>query len=283
MPHFVNPIVSIIIPVYNGMPFIDEAIESVRRQSYPHWELVICDNSSTDGTVAHLCQKFEAYGDKRLRLMTHADHVAMVPNWNRSLQYARHGLVKMLPSDDILLPECLELQVRLLQENSDVGFVTSGKEFIDASGKRLFTRIPLPEGKYNWSMLGARSLYAISNLMGEPAGILFRTELLKDCGIFNPDLKYYLDLDLWLRFLKRSTMLVPKGVFYQFRLHGNSISASSRRVAITEYLELLEMYEEDLRLSTRPLLKLYLRLKVYIVVFLRQFVFWLYTKKSAAQ
>jgi glycosyltransferase involved in cell wall biosynthesis len=273
MAYPINAPVSIIIPVFNGMPFLPETIESVRRQTYPDWELIIVDNKSTDHTADYIDRELKERPDARIRFVSSDSHLPMVPNWNRALEYATHPLIKILPSDDILMPDCLEIQVRLLQENSDVGFVTSGKELIDGKGRRLFTKNVLKQGIYDWDAIGLRSVCDISNHLGEPGGILFRAELLKSCGAYDPELKYFLDVDLLLRFLRKSKVLVWGKPLYQFRIHGQSASAASRRLAVVEYFHWLSRFEKELRLAKRPWFRRYLHLKASVIPYLRSLIF----------
>jgi glycosyltransferase involved in cell wall biosynthesis len=273
-----SPLVSIIIPAHNGMPLIVDTIESVRRQTYPHWELFICDDTSIDGTVAGVQQHLNEKPDPRIRLIIYKNRVSMTENWNRSLTYAQGDFIKLLPQDDLLHPQCLEIQQRLLQEHPDVGFVTSGKEVIDSVGRVLFSRNPLKKGKYNWQSLGPRSLHAVVNILGEPAGVLFRKDLLISCGAYDPLFRYFVDVELLLRFLKKSDAYVWENPLYQFRIHGNSATGSNAKPALDEYQQLLDRYDEELCFSQKPYLKPYLRIKSHIVVLLRGLVFRLYSK-----
>lgn len=268
-----TPLVSIVIPVYNGMPFIVHTIESVRRQTYPHWELFICDDRSPDGTGAFLQQYLSENPDERIHLVNYDHRVPMTENWNRSLAYARGKFVKLLPQDDILLPQCIEIQQRILQENPDVGFVTSSREVIDSKGRTLFTRRGLPAGKYEWQSVGVRTLRAVTNIFGEPGAILFRKQLLDTCGAYDVRLGYFVDLELLLRFLKVSSAYVWGSPLCQFRIHSNSVSSASRKIALDEYQVILDRYEEELGLNRKPLLRSFLTVKSYLVVFLRSLVF----------
>ena len=273
-----GPLVSIVIPVYNGMPFIRKTMESVWRQTYQHWELLICDNQSNDGTLACVRQYIQEKNDPRMRLIEHEILLSMAQNWNRSLGYVKGELIKVLPADDVLFPQCVEIQVHILQMHLDVGFVTSGKEVIDQMDRKLFRWKSLGEGVYDWKSVGAKSLYAVTNILGEPGGILFRKSLLNNCGDYNPDLKYFVDLELLLRFLKVSKVYVWGKPLYQFRIHGNSASASSRRIAMVEYFMVLEKYEDDFHLLRSRWFKYYLRIKSRIIVHMRSLVFWVYAQ-----
>ena len=217
------PVVSVIMPVYNGLPFILATIDSVRRQTCRNWELTICDSGSSDGTAAQVRDYLQADPDPRIRLVVLEKSPSMGDDWNRALTYARGEFVKVLPQDDLLLPTCLEVQERLLRQHPDVGFVTCAKEVIDAAGCRLFRRAPLKEGVYDWHQLGVRSLRAVANNLGEPGAILFRRDLLTTCGNFDAQLRYFIDLELLWRLLRVSHVFVWGEPLYQFRIHGRSV------------------------------------------------------------
>jgi glycosyltransferase involved in cell wall biosynthesis len=281
-PVTASPLISVVVPVYNGMPFVLATIESVRAQTCADWELVICDNASTDNTAERIEQYLKEKPDPRIRLIRHTELLAMGANWNRSLPYAAGQFIKLLPADDILLPDCLETQQRILKENPGVGFVTSGKEVIDASGRVLLQRVPVKEGIYDWSRLGRRILFAVANIIGEPGGVLFRRELLESCGPFNPRYNYYIDIELLLRFLKKSNVYVCGRPLYQFRIHGGSGTATSRERAHKEYRALLEEFAGDLDLARKPWLRRYLDLKSRLVVFARGLVLRRYLKSTTS-
>jgi glycosyltransferase involved in cell wall biosynthesis len=270
--NFVPPLtLSVVIPIYNGKRFLISTIESVRNQTYPDWDLILCDNGSTDGSVAMLEEYLEKIADSRIRLV-HQEHISFAQDWNRTIGHASGDLIKVLPSDDILLPSCLETQVKLLRENADVGFVSSGKHLIDASGKKYFERSPLKEGRYDWSTLGHRLVYAIVNLVGEPGGVLFRRELLLRYGLFDDNFKYFIDVDMYIRLLQQTNLYITERPLYQFRVHGSSVSASSRKMSVLEYARLLDRHEKVLGLARKPLHKFCLKQKAYLIALSRSVV-----------
>lgn len=87
-----GPMVSVCIPVFNGARFISAAIESVLSQSYADYELLIIDNSSTDGTVG--IARSAAGRDRRIRLLVNESNLGMVENWNRCLAEARGEFIR---------------------------------------------------------------------------------------------------------------------------------------------------------------------------------------------
>ena len=128
-----NPIVSVLIPVYNGLPYLEETIESVLAQSYKEWELIVGNNASTDKTAEIVAQ----FKDPRIRMITHAKNLGAAKNWNFLLQLAQTRYACVLGADDIFAPDHLERKINLLEQNAEAPFVHGAVHMIDANGNRL--------------------------------------------------------------------------------------------------------------------------------------------------
>src|SRR4051794_39573356 len=100
------PLVSVLMTAYNRQQFIAEAIESVLGSTYKNFELIICDDSSTDDTLA--IAKRYALRDERVKVYSNPKRLGQFPNRNRSSEYAKGKYIKYLDSDDIILPDGLE-------------------------------------------------------------------------------------------------------------------------------------------------------------------------------
>jgi len=120
-----SPLVSVIIPVYNGDRFIGEAIESVLQQTYQNFEIIVVDDGSTDATQAAL----QPYGDRIHYVLQSNQGVASARN--RGVQMARGELIAFLDQDDFFLPNKLALQVSCFEMQPNVGIVHSGWRNVD--------------------------------------------------------------------------------------------------------------------------------------------------------
>ena len=128
-----KPVVSVLLPVYNGEAYLKPAIESVLSQTFGDWELFVGDNASTDGTRDIL----ESYHDPRIRIHRHATNIGLTPNWDFLLQNARGDYACILGADDIFAPEHLERKVELLEKRPDAPYVHGAVRFIDSKGNDL--------------------------------------------------------------------------------------------------------------------------------------------------
>jgi len=109
--------VTIIIPVYNGAAFIAETVASVKGQTYPEWECIIVDDGSTDDTAAVVQQCIGS--DERFRYIRQQNK-GLSGARNTGLEHASGDLIQFLDGDDVLLPEKLEKQVRVMQDGKAV-------------------------------------------------------------------------------------------------------------------------------------------------------------------
>ncbi|MDQ3280427.1 MAG: glycosyltransferase [Acidobacteriota bacterium] len=133
-----SPLVSVVIPVYNGERFVAQAIDSVLAQTMTNHEVVVVNDGSTDGTAGLLA----SYGD-RIRVH-HQKNGGVASARNAGVRAARSGFIAFLDADDVWLPEKLERQMPLLGDD-DVALVYSGIQVVDAELRPMFVaRSPDP-------------------------------------------------------------------------------------------------------------------------------------------
>ena len=113
-----GPLISIVMPVYNAEKTVDDAIASMLAQTYPHFELILIDDGSTDQSIA-TCSQFS---DPRIRLVQQ-EHAGIVAALNRGLREAKGLFFARMDADDISLPERLEKQLQVLLDSPDLAGV----------------------------------------------------------------------------------------------------------------------------------------------------------------
>jgi glycosyltransferase involved in cell wall biosynthesis len=184
-----QPIVSVIISTYNRAQFIARAIESVLAQSYPHFELIIIDDGSTDGTAEVVAR----YQDSRIRYQ-------WVENGERSRArnlgiHLSHGrYIAFLDSDDWFLPDKLAHQVAVIEADPAIGMVLGGWRIVDENGRKIkdvcpWDGVTLQPTAEDW-------LFAVTVT---PITILVRREYLEQIQGFDITLSYSEDIDLCIR------------------------------------------------------------------------------------
>jgi glycosyltransferase involved in cell wall biosynthesis len=219
------PRVSVVLPSYQNVRFVEETVESVLAQTFTDLELVIADHSSTDGTW-ELLQKY--VGDPRVRLMRTEAGGGAERNWNRVTDEARGELVKLVCGDDLIYPDCLAQQVAALDAHPSAGVVASPRDLVDVAGA------PLLSGRgmsgLHGLVPGPQAIRTIvragTNLMGEPGCVLFRTELLRKIGGWSATYPYLIDQYSYLRALEHADLVGLTDTQAAFRVSNTQWSVS---------------------------------------------------------
>jgi glycosyltransferase involved in cell wall biosynthesis len=172
-----EPLVSVVTPVYNGVDFLAECIESVLAQTYSNWELIILDNCSSDGTYA-LAQSY-AERDSRIKVVAADVFVGQIPNLNRSLRLmSPHSkYCKMLLADDWLFQHCLEEMVAVAELDANVGLVGSYSMY-----HNHVSHFGLPYRRhavFSGREVARRYLLEQQWFLGSPTCVMFRSDLVR--------------------------------------------------------------------------------------------------------
>lgn len=220
-----TPLVSIVIPAYNGEKYVESAIDSCLNQSFEDIEVVVVDDQSSDQTLSLV----SGYDDPRVVCVANPTRLGAVQNWNRCLSLARGEYVKLLCDDDLIYPSCLERQLAILRDprHAKVQLVCCGRDVIDPQGKRVFRRIGFEgtEGVIAAHQAVKRIVRSGTNLIGEPAAVLFRADVARRTRGFDPHSLYMLDLSFWLQLLEQGDIYVQREVLCAFRISSGALSA----------------------------------------------------------
>ncbi len=127
--------VSIGLPVYNGEKYLERTLRSILNQTFSDFELIICDNASTDGTQA-ICKRY-AESDNRIRYVINEENIGAARNYDKTFHLSSSEYFKWAAADDILLPTYFEECVVLLDASPDVVLCTSYVELIDEDDEPL--------------------------------------------------------------------------------------------------------------------------------------------------
>ncbi|MEO1670747.1 MAG: glycosyltransferase [Cyanobacteria bacterium J06631_2] len=149
-----NPLVSIGVPVYNGANFIREALDSILSQTYENFELIICDNASTDETEK-ICREY-ASKDSRIRYHRSEQNLGAAWNFNRVFELSSGKYFKWAAHDDLIAPDFLLKCVEVLERDSDMILCHCQAKVIDDRGSvleeykvQLKTNSPEPQERFH--------------------------------------------------------------------------------------------------------------------------------------
>ena len=208
--------------VYNGLPFLPHAIESVLNQTFTDFEFLIIDDASTDGSLSCI----RSYGDTRIRLICNEHNLGQAVSLNKGLRSARGTYIVRLDQDDVCLSNRIEKQVAFLDGNAALGAVCSWEYSIDFHGRKI----------RNWRRelenYGAFLGYLVIGKcpIWHPSVVL-RRQLVVDLGGYDESYAPAEDFDLWMRIAMRrySAAIVPDFLVMQ-RVHEGQQSAKKALV-----------------------------------------------------
>ena len=211
-----NPLVSVIIPNYNYAQYLPQTLDSVLAQTYPHVEIIVVDDGSTDGSEAVLRE----YSDRVSSFQQQREGVSVARNLG--VQKSSGQLIAFLDADDLWLPTKLERQVQKFMEDPDLGLVHCGWAAIDKHGKVSNPRL---EGLEGWV---AKELLMFRQAIHSSSGAVVTREVVEEIGGFDPRLSTSADWDFSYRVaIRRRVAFVPE-VLFHYRLHGTNMSANIR-------------------------------------------------------
>ena len=203
-----TPPISVVMPVHNALPWLDESVTSILAQSFSDFEFVILDDGSTDGSGERL--RFWAERDPRIRLVPGAERLGAAGSSNAVVAEARAPLVARMDADDIAHLDRLAHQVALMDEEPGVVLAGTLSDVIDKKGRRVRPA--------DHARLLRRSRFA-------PFGhssIMFRREAFDRAGGYRAEAERWEDVDLYLRMAREGRIAVIPEPLTTVRLSGAS-------------------------------------------------------------
>jgi len=213
-----KPLISVLMPTYNSKPeWLIEAIESVRKQVYSHWELCIADDASSDETIHSILERY-AQTDPRIKVVYREQNGHISAASNSALALATGEWVTLLDHDDLLSEHALFWVADAINRDPAVRLIYSDEDKLDLAGERFG-----PYFKCDWNV----DLFYSHNLISHLG--VYRADLLREIGGFRQGFEGSQDYDLALRCIE---LIAPKQihhiprVLYHWRTHTKSTAQS---------------------------------------------------------
>lgn len=246
-----GPLVSVVIPVLNGERHLEACLRSVLEQTYQPIEVVVADQASTDRSI----EIVRSFADPRIRLLpVPTEQLNLHSNWARGIEAATGELIKLVCQDDLILPDCVSVQVELLGKYPTAVLACGRRRMIDDKDKVLIEARGL--GRFaqaasqlvDGGTLARACTRAGANLLGEPVNVLFRRSALPK-RLFDSRWIYTIDIEFYLRCLQYGEVVVDSRVLCCFRVSPNQLSAVLARGQAKElrslFSELGRRYPSD--------------------------------------
>lgn len=235
---------------------MQEALDSVKAQTYKNLEVIISDDDSKDKTL-DICRKFQLEVDFPVFIYHHTP-AGIGSNWNNCVQNANGEYIKFLFQDDILEAICIEEQVALLKKTKAVAACCK-RTIIDSSSKVIThsdwvskygdLQKTIDFKNRNFYVFGKKDLQKLTglhyNIFGEPDTFLYHKSLFVKIGTFNENYRQILDLEYSYRILTKFPIVIQNKKLIRFRLHENQASAHNRGLLLAENNELQAFVMEN--------------------------------------
>jgi glycosyltransferase involved in cell wall biosynthesis len=228
------PAVSVIVPVYNSARFLSEAIESVLRQTYTDWELLLVDDGSTDAS-AELAAAHAAKYPGRVQVLFHPgrENRGVSATRNRAIEHASGQYLAFLDADDVWLPHRLASQVPILEQYPEVGLVYGLSLCVDEHTQKL-TKPTGPFrylGEYGVGIAGppfdAYAGFLVGSLFAPVSTVLARVGIVRKCGGFTLGLRHQIeDQVLWTKMARKASFFFVNELLALYRVHASSWSGA---------------------------------------------------------
>ena len=209
-----SPLVSVVMPTFNGSRYIREALRSLQQQTLVNWEAIVVDDGSTDATPA-LVREFMTC-EPRVRLVVHKQNRQLPTALNTGFAQARGIYLTWIADDNLFRPRALEVMSDYLTRQPEVGLVYAAATIIDALGATVRQRPAAdPHDLYERNPVGWCFMY--------PAHVR------REVGNYNPAAFLAEDVDYWLRISIRHRIAAIPDDLFLYRSHPGSLTETRRR------------------------------------------------------
>jgi glycosyltransferase involved in cell wall biosynthesis len=230
-----KPLVSVVIPVKNGMPYLKNCIESVFASTYSNIEIIVSHDNSSDGTSEYLL----GVEHPKLRLISPIAPMTIGEHWTFVSSQAKGKYVKLLCADDTITPMAIQNQVEELEKDPQIAMVCSKRNVINMNGKILIPSYGLKRRmKYLEGKAALRkTILSGTNIFGEPSSVLFRGDVFKVCLPWVEERVYLLDLDFYAKVLLQNySVAFLSTTDGTFRVHGGSLSSRVQKNHVNQFM-----------------------------------------------
>ena len=228
-------LVSIILPTYNGANYIKDALDSILKQTYTNWELIIVDDCSTDNTL-EIIQEY-AQKDNRIKIITNNTNKKLPASLNIGFE-AAHGEYFTWTSDDNMYKEnAIEYMADFLDKNTDVDLVSCNFDFINEDGSYNNTFTNLVKNRCPLQLVKQCNVGAC---------FMYRKGIAQKVGKYNTDMFCAEDYDYWCRVAIAGNIAYSNENLYKYKLNPQSLTATKQQTIKEKTLAVQQKYKKFL-------------------------------------
>lgn len=259
-----QPKIAVILPVYNGMKYLKQSVESVLNQELDNFEFLICDDASQDSSFEYL----KTLKDKRIKLFQNEKNKGLFPTLNFLTRKSQAKLIHLWAQDDIMYPDCLSETVKFHKNFPDASFSFSrwhtinDKGEITGQGFETEDHYLFPEGH-------ALSSILYGSISGNIANVSLVKSELEKAGFFDESMRYAGDFDMWCKLTKTKPVGLSGKYLIQLRNHSGQLSKNMQAsyYKLRENRQIYQCFLQTLKPALRKPARRALRWKIYTFYF----------------
>lgn len=251
-----SALVSICIPTYNGDVFLQEALNSIKNQTYKNIEVIISDDNSEDRTL-EIINNFKKDVNFPVLVYSHKPN-GIGANWNNCVKNANGKYIQFLFQDDILEKNCLEVKLSYIKKYN-LKVVCSKRSIIDEGGQfvtngewykhcydlqKLYLNLEFKDFFIfkKSDLKGLIHQHAVGNIFGEPIAFLFESDLFNEIGFFNTTYRQILDIEYAYRILRKYPIGLIEEPLFRFRVHDKQATSVNSNLNNNQEYDSLKKY-----------------------------------------
>jgi glycosyltransferase involved in cell wall biosynthesis len=226
-----DPLVSIVLPTYNGSRYLEQSLQSIVNQTYSNWELILVDDASTDTTPELIAQWVKM--DLRIRAVRNDRNRRLPGSLNHGFTFARGQFLTWTSDDNRYRPDALEKMLQCLRAHPAVGMVYASSSDIDEHGA-IVREVVAEEPP----------LLTEKNVVR--ACFLYRSEVRQKVGDYDENFCLVEDWDYWIRIARHYPLMNLRQNLYEYRWHPNSLTTTKQQQVRLAVIQLLDKHLPDM-------------------------------------
>ena len=255
---------------YNGEKYLQQALNSIEKQSYKNWELIFWDNRSTDNSK----NIFKSFKNKKFKYYFSKKHTSLYKARNLAIKKSRGQFISFIDADDLWERNKLKDQVKLFLRNNHVSLIYSNLWIQNENLKKrkLYWKKDLPSGLIYKKIIKEYCIGVIT--------VMIKKNILPKKNAFDPKYSVIGDFDLFTRLAKKNKFIAVQAPLATYRIHGDNLSLKNRIKEIDELKHWLKNNKYELQSFEKKIIQnkidlrnfLYLKLKGQFIESLKLFL-----------
>lgn len=206
------------------MKYLKQSIDSVLQQTFIDFELLICDDCSTDGSYNFI----KTYNDYRICLTRNEKNLGLFPTLNLLCKSAKGTIIKLWTQDDIMNPECIGEVIKFHSAHPEIGFSYSDREIIDENNNKIIRSKIDNTPEIISPYLHDQIAFFTGSIAGNISNVAIFQDKLKKAGWFNESMKISADFDMWVKLSADAPVGRINKDLIKLRDHSEQLSRSAK-------------------------------------------------------